>query len=148
MAESTAVVTNETVVKIGDSATPEVFTTIPGIINVSPPTQTRAKIPVSALADTTVRTKVGKIDNGDWTFQYHWIPANAVQESLYEDFFAGTFRNFRVYYPDDDGVAEAGGFDEIPSHILSISRDQLADDGTIVRTVTLAVDGDITDTDT
>lgn len=148
MAESTAVVANKTIIKIGNSATPEVFTEIPGVQSITPPTQTRPKIVVPALGDAAVRTKVGQIDNGDVTFQFNWIPGNAVHESLYEDYYAGTIRNFRIYYPDDDGVAEAGGYDEFSAHVSTIGREQVAVNGLIVRTVTLAIDGEITDSDT
>jgi hypothetical protein len=144
MATDPEVLTNLTVLKRGNGATPEVFTAVPGVFNITAPKPTRPKIPLTDLLDTAVRHKLGIRDNGDVQIQYHWMPTDATQQGLENDDAAGTLRNFQLSYPDENNVAGAGGTDAFAAYVV-VGREPYAVNGVQSRMATISISGPITE---
>jgi hypothetical protein len=138
-------ITIGTRVKRGNGATPEVFTAIPGVFNITPPSSVRSKIDVTDLSDSDRRFKLGIRDNGEITLQYNWQDGDAQQDGLYSDYLAATLRNFQITYPDASGTPDAGGTDAFAAYVMSVTREPVEIDGRLTRTAVLAISGPITE---
>jgi hypothetical protein len=88
--------------KVGDGGSPEVFTLIPAIRSITGPGNT-AEVLDSTTMDTPqgFRDKFqGLKDHGAFSFEMLWDPAHALHQQLYNDFKAGTERNYQVEFAD------------------------------------------------
>lgn len=100
MPASSAQVTNGTVIKRGDGASPEVFTSIPEVFNIEPPADEATEIDVTHLTSTAMEFKFGLSDNGAVTCEMNYVHNDATQEALRTDKTNKTLRNFQIVYPD------------------------------------------------
>ena len=99
---SIAKIANGTLLKVGDGASPEVFTTIPEVSKLSGPS---IKFD---LLDVTTHDSVGYFrefipglaDGENINATVNWRPANMVHKSLRVDSYARTLRAFKVVFPD------------------------------------------------
>lgn len=91
-----------TLLKIGNGASPEVFTTISGVGNLAGPTGSRELIDVTALDSTGREYLVGIPDYGDITFTLFYAPSNTQHAALFTAFqLAGqTATNFTITFTD------------------------------------------------
>jgi len=94
-----------TLLQIGDGASPEVFTTIAEVLDITGPGLT------SDLVDITNMDSAGKweeslptiLRSGEITFSVNFLPVNATQSStsgLINDFENRTNRNFQLVFTD------------------------------------------------
>lgn len=92
-----------TLLKRGDGASPEVFSTIPEI-NTGPtgPSGTTEQVEVTHQESTAKEFILGLPDFGEFTFTMNWIAGNTVQEALRTDFMDRLSRNFQL---EDHGVS-------------------------------------------
>lgn len=137
---------NQSLIKRGNGASPEVFTAVTGVFNIDPPKPKRAEIDVSDLTDTARRKKLGMVDNGSLSIQMNWIDGDAQQDGLVTDYAAGTLRNFQLTYPSAAGTPSAGGTDSFAAFVMSVDRGPVALDGKQTRTATLLISGAIVET--
>lgn len=97
---SAAVRTQGSLLKRGDGAGSEVFTTIAEIQGMTGLGSGEAKeIETTSLDSTGVEMLIGLADEGTMQADCNYVPSDAVQEALYADRTAGTLRNFQVILP-------------------------------------------------
>lgn len=89
------------VIARGDGATPEVFTTIPGVKSFSGPGGSASVIDVTDLQSTGKEKRMGLQDEGQITLDINYTPDNAVHQALRSDRAARTLRNFKLTFTDD-----------------------------------------------
>lgn len=131
-----------TLIKRGNGASPEVFTTIDGVTNLSGPTQSREYI------DTTHHTSAGGFrekkpsfkDPGQISFDLLWDPADVQHEGLLDDFEGDVLRNFKIVYPD------TGAAEWLFSSYVSSFEVSAGFDAALTAAVTLDLTGQITRT--
>lgn len=99
---SIAKISNGTLLKVGDGASPEVFTTVPEVMRLSGPSVR------FDLLDVTSHDTVGFFrewipglaDGEKVAATFNWRPSNTVHKSLRMDAYARTLRNFKIVFPD------------------------------------------------
>ncbi len=95
-----AVLTQGTLIKRGDGASPEVFTTIPEVGAISGPDASKGEIDVTDLSSTAKEFKGGLADFGRMTLEMNYIPGNAVHVAMRNDFInaASPTRNWQLLF--------------------------------------------------
>jgi hypothetical protein len=95
-----AVLTQGTILKRGDGATPEVFTTVPDVVSISGPDATKAEIDVTDLLSTAKEFKGGLADFGRLTVELNYIPGNSVHTAMRNDFInaSSPVRNWQILF--------------------------------------------------
>lgn len=134
-----AVNTQATALQVSDMASPEVYTTVAGVTNVSGPSGSRAVIDKTTLADTARQKEVGIADYGQYTFDLVFDRDEATNVTLDTLFASGASNNFKLVVggesPND--VYSFAGF------VLNLSKTFQIDD--VVRaSVTIEIDGSVT----
>lgn len=86
--------TQGTVLKVGNGASPEVFTTIPNIVSIDGPSATRSEKDATHLASTAKESKAGLRDYGSLNCEVEWDERDTVHAGLRTKFDAGTNHNF------------------------------------------------------
>ena len=87
-----------TALKVGDAASPEVFTTIAEVLTISGPQLTAEDVEVTNMDSTAKEYISGIADGGSINFELNWI-AQTQQTTLRNDVEAGTARNYKVVFP-------------------------------------------------
>lgn len=98
-----------TLLKIGDGAGPEVFTTIGEVGNISGPGLSTGVIDVTnhSSPDYTQEILAGLKSAGEVTFSINYIPTHATHNAttgLIRDWKNRTKRNFQLVWPDAGGT--------------------------------------------
>ena len=89
-----------TSIRLGNGASPEVFTAVGDVISVDGPNITKDQIEVTAL-DSSAKEFLDDIDDaGDVTVEMNWNPQDAQQVALRSDAEGSSARNFRIIYND------------------------------------------------
>lgn len=106
-----AKISNGTLLKVGDGASPEVYTTVPEVMRLTGPSVR------FDLLDVTSHDTVGFFrefipglaDGEKIAASVNWRPSNTVHKNLRIDAYARTLRNFRIVFPDssDNTVTSA-----------------------------------------
>lgn len=101
-----------TLLKIGDGASPEGFTTVPGCQRLSGP-DVKVELNDVTSHDSTggFREFLPGLKDGDnVTAEMLWVPSNTVHKGIRVDAYAATLRNWQLVFPDtaDDQVDYAG----------------------------------------
>lgn len=100
---SNAVAAYGTLLKIGDGAGPEVFTTLAEVKSIEGPGMETEVIDVtthSSAAAGAFREKLATlIDAGEVTFDLNFVPGDTQHIALRADQLARTKRNFELWYP-------------------------------------------------
>ena len=99
---SIAKISNGTLLKVGDGASPEVFTTVPEVMRLTGPSVR------FDLLDVTSHDTIGFFrefipglaDGEKIAASVNWRPSNTVHKNLRIDAYARTLRNFKVVFPD------------------------------------------------
>jgi len=88
--------------KVGDAASPELYTTITQISDLSGPDGSAGEIDVTDLSSTAKEFKRGLTDNGSVSATMMFIPANTQHAQLRADFNSATevARNYRITFTD------------------------------------------------
>lgn len=99
---SIAIVANGTLLKHGDGASTEVFTTVPECTNISGPSIKFELLDVTSHDSAGFfREFIPGLADGDAVaFDINWKPSNAVHKALRVDSYARTLRNFKTVFPD------------------------------------------------
>lgn len=139
MPASQAAVTNGTVIKRGNGATPEVFTAIPEVTSIEPPSDEAAEIDVTHLTSEAREFKFGLSDNGTVTITGNYDADDATQEALRTDKTNKTLRNFQIVYPAD--ISETHAFS---AYVTQFKLNQIAVDQAVTFTAALRVSGAVT----
>jgi len=129
------------IISVGDAASPEVYTTISDISDISGPDGSAGEIEVTDLSSTAKEFKRGLTDNGSISTTMMFIPANVQHAQLRSDFNSSTeiARNYRIVFTDSP--ATLWTFSAYVS-TLSVSNSL---DGITTANVTLRVKGNITE---
>ncbi len=84
----------------GDGASPESFTTVGDVTQISGPQITKDEIEVTAL-DSTAKEFLGALDDpGELTLELNWNPQDTEHVNLRTDAEGSTVRNYRVVWSD------------------------------------------------
>jgi predicted secreted protein len=99
-----AVSAHGTLIKVGDAASPEAFTTILEAKDISGPGFALGTVDVTNQSSAShVREKIGSIlDGGQVSFECNWKPDNATQSAtagLHYLMMQRTVRNFQIVFP-------------------------------------------------
>ena len=101
--------------QIGDGATPEVFTSVAEITELTPPAMSRDEIEVSNndSPDGYREFKPGWRDGGEVAWKANWLPTNATQDfttGLGEQFNDNYVHNYRIVLPGNLATIAFSGF--------------------------------------
>ena len=97
-----AKISNGTLLKVGDGASPEVFTTVPEVMRLTGPSVRFDLLDVTSH-DTVgfFREYIPGLADGERvSASVNWRPNNTVHKNLRIDAYARTLRNFKVVFPD------------------------------------------------
>lgn len=128
-----------TTVGRGDAASPEVFTTIPGVTSISGVGQTRGQIDVTNLSSAAREYKKALQDGQEITLQIQYDPDHASHSGLRTDMAAETSRNFKITLTDSP--AQTISF---AAMVLGWTLGEMSVDSVQTLTVTLKPTGDLT----
>jgi predicted secreted protein len=101
--------------QLGDGATPEVFTNIAEVKDITPPQMIRDSNEVTNLDSTNgwKEFKSGFRDGGDVTFDCNWLPTDSTQDDttgLLSTFEDDECHNWRIVLADSLGTIAFSGF--------------------------------------
>jgi len=126
--------------KRGDAASPEVFTTLGSVVNITGPNRTMSVIDVSTITDAFKRKKGGMKDSGQVSFDILYSYNDATHVTLLADYEARTLRNFQLVIVD----ASPDVTYDFAALVTEFNETYQQDD--VVRaTVTLDIDAGITE---
>lgn len=93
---------NGTLFKLGDAASPEVFTTIPEVMKLSGPSTETDLLDVSSHDSPSLFREfiTGWSDGGMVTAEFNWRASNATHIALRTAADAGTKKNFKIVFAD------------------------------------------------
>ena len=129
-----------TQLKIGDAASPEVFTAIAQITSIDGPSGTATVIDTTNLSSTAKEKVMGLHDNGQITFEGQYDPNNTQHALLFTRKEAATLTNFNLVIPSSP--TETWAF---AGYVLSVNIGA-AVDGIIPLNGTIEISGAITRT--
>jgi predicted secreted protein len=135
---SLAVFAKGTQVKASDMTVTPVFTLIPEIRSISGPTMGAEQIDVTSHdTPSGFRDFIQGLKTwGVFSFEMLWVPNNVQHLQLFNDFVAGTVRNYKVTVPDDDLTTfNFSGF-------VGNNPTQAPFDGALTKTVEIIIKGD------
>lgn len=101
---TSALASYSTVIKIGDGASSEAFTTIAEVMDINGPNLQLATADVTSHDSSGWREHVATIlDGGDVTFSINFVPTGGTHDystGLVKDMTDRTLRNFQLVFPD------------------------------------------------
>ena len=122
--------------KLGNGASPEVFTTIAEVLRVGAIGSTTPEIDVTNL-DSTAKEYIGGLPDGNNVeFEFNWIKS-AQQTALRDS--TGTTKNFQMTWPDSP--ASTASFAMV---VLQFDINETTPEGQITASVSGRITGDIT----
>lgn len=99
---SQAILAKGTQLQAGNGGSPETFTLIPEVRSISGPSLSADVLDVTSM-DTPggFRDKLqGLKDWGELSFELQWVPGNALHQQMFNDYKAGTKRNYKMILPN------------------------------------------------
>ena len=106
---SLAIVASGTLLKIGDGASSEEYTTVPEVTKLQGPSVKFDILDVtshSTIATGNFREYIPGLADGDnIAFDINWKPSNTVHKSLRTQSYARTNRNFQTIFPDPNATS-------------------------------------------
>lgn len=125
---------------IGDGASPEVYTSISEITNISGPGGGASEIDTTDLNSTAKEFRLGLVDNGSINLSLNFIPANTQHALLRTRSISGAVNNFRMTFTDSPATLWT-----FAAFVQELSVENGVD-GVTTGSVTLRVSGTITET--
>jgi len=126
------------VLKRGDGAGPEVFTAVGQVTKFTGPGGSATVIDASNLDSTAKEKMMGLRDEGSYSFDINYDPADTQHQGLIADRAAKVLRNFKVVLSDDDDSEIAfSGF------VLGFQIQGAVDD-LVTASVTIEISGAVT----
>lgn len=126
--------------KIGNGASPEVFTAIAEILDLNGPNRSVTMIDATTCDSTDEEFIAGVLKGGTVTFSCHLIPGSTGQDAVVTAFAAKTLKNFQVILSDSGTETFA-----FAAYISALGGPQYAADGKVTRSITLQVSGAVTE---
>jgi len=125
---------------VGDAASPELYTTISDIVEITGPDGSAAEIDVTDLSSTAKEFKRGLTDNGSVSFTLMFIPQDTQHDQLRDDFNSATevARNYRITFTDSPKTTWT-----FNAYVASLSISNSID-ATVQSSVSLRIKGTIT----
>lgn len=130
--------TQGVVIKRGDGASPEVFTTIGEVNSIQGPGGSATTIDVTNLSSTAKNKKMGLIDEGQVTLEMKLDTADTAQTGLRTDRSNKTLRNFQIVLTDSPATTIS-----FAAYVMSFALATAVDD-VVTASVTLEIDGLVT----
>ncbi len=101
--------------QLGDGATPEVFTSIAEIVELTPPQMSRDEIDVTSHSSSDGYREfiAGLRDGGEVSFKANWLPTNATHDGttgLLETFNDNATHNWKIILPNTLATISFSGF--------------------------------------
>ena len=140
-----AIVGTGILLKRGDGASPEVFTTVAEIVSLKPPALSRNEIDVSVHNDGDESKLLGMLRKGQVTGLLNWLPTDATHDSatgMIADINANTSRNWRITLPPS-----ATEYWTFAARVQLFDPQEVGVDAALQVAFALTVTGDITITD-
>lgn len=102
MAESAAIKAFGTLLKRGDGGSPEAFSTVAEVRDISGPNFSAQTVAVTHQESPGgFAEKIATIlDGGQVTFELGFLPASAGHKAILSDYTSRTKRNYRLQFPD------------------------------------------------
>ena len=96
-----AVIGYGTLLKKGDGASPEVFTTVAAVTSIGGPNLQADDIEVTDMESPSGYKEYisGLKDGGTVDFEINFNPTNSTHTGLFDDQVAGTSRNWKIVFP-------------------------------------------------
>ncbi len=93
----------------GDGATPEAYSNVAEIIELTPPNMSRDEIDVTSHSSSDgYREFIGGLrDGGEVPFKANWLPSNATHDGntgVLAQFNSDTNANWKIVLPNDTGI--------------------------------------------
>lgn len=130
------VTTFGTVIQLSISGT---YTTVPGLITLTPPNPVRAEIEFGELDAEWMEKRVGRINPGECSFEVHLDPGNVVHQALASAFAdRETISLWKIVYSDTGTTAQT-----FSGYLTEPHRPSFDGDGKLVGTYKIAVSGEI-----
>lgn len=126
-------------IKIGNGASPEVFSTISEIKTFSGPTGSAAVIDVTDLSSTAKEKRMGLADEGQLSFTINYIPDNTQHSLLRTQRASREETNFKMVFTDDSPSTTWSFSAFVTGFAVSGAVDNVVE-----ATVTLEITGSIT----
>lgn len=123
----------------GDSASPEVFTTVPLLNGIGPIGQDRALIDVTNLSSTSREYKKAIKDGKEFTARFQYDPNDTPQSDLRTDKDGETARNYRITLSDSPATTIT-----FAAQVIGWEIDDVPIDDVYGLTVTFKPTGDLT----
>lgn len=120
-------------------ASPEVYSTIPEVSNISGPGGQANEIDVTDLSSTAKEFRMGLQDEGSITLDINYIPQNAVHAALRTDRANQTLSSYRITFTDSPMTTWT-----FTAYVLGFEVSNGVDDVTKA-SITLRVSGSITE---
>lgn len=138
MAQSQALIAAGTELKLGDGASPEVFTKIAEVTQVSEIGETAPEIDVTPI-DATARQFIGGLTEGNAvSFTLSYVAADATHQTLRDAL--GSAKNFQIAWADGAGA-------EFTLVITSFMRGETTAEGVLTANLEGRISGGVTYTD-
>jgi predicted secreted protein len=112
-----------TLLKAGDGASPEVFTTLAEVRDIDGPSMTAEEIDVTnhSTVGNFAESIPGLLDAGSLSFAHNWIFTDASQALLEADYLARVRRTYRLVFPvDAAATAEADRTWEFEAYVQQL----------------------------
>lgn len=97
---SNALVSQGMTIAVGDGASPEVYTTIPDVTDISGPDGTASEIDTTDLASAAREFRLGLTDNGNISLSVNYQPAQTQHALLRAKSISGVETNYRLTFTD------------------------------------------------
>lgn len=127
-----------TTLKIGDAASPEVFTAISEVTDISGPGGSAQVKDVTDLASTRKEKKMGLPDEGQITFTCFFIYGNTQHELLETRRAARTLTNFQLTIPTSPVTTK-----NFSGYVIATPK-SFPTDGDVSANITIEISGAIT----
>lgn len=134
----TAVSSLGTLLKIGDGADPEVFTTIGAVKDISGPSIKMGTTDASTHASLAKEWVASIVDNGEVSFDINFDYSDTTHAGLMTDLNAGTLRNFEIILTDS-GATQVDFTAIVTGYELSAPVE-----GILTASISLQISGPIT----
>ena len=128
-----------TLIKKGDGASPEVFTTIAEVGTISGPSQSSEFVDVTNQDSTAREFIAGLVDPGEISFTMNYIPQNATHKALLTDFTDKSVDEYELAFPTGS-AADKWSF----KAAVTGAEVSAPIDGPMQLSVTLKVSGSVT----
>lgn len=135
---SSALDSQGTVIQVGTSASPIVWSTIPEVSEISGPGGQAAEIDVTDLSSTAKEFRMGLQDEGQITLSVNYIPSNTVHTTLRTARTNQTLTNFQIIFTGSPIKTW-----RFTAYVLGLEISNSVDDVT-KGSITLRVSGSIT----